>query len=416
MNYTIIDKKYRSRVVDFEGHELVFRDYQATASPELAYRISRTIPDDFIIQDVDETVSYNPDSWKKDRRMIWSGNFSVANGFGMVAENTVKHLIEANIIVRSPGRISGGFVTGGEYVDEKIKFAFAGLINPDCLEIQHCQPPAIRWGIVERIWVYTMFETTHTPNRWIKLLNKLEHVLVPTKWLVDSWKEQGVKVPIDVYGHGINPEFLYYVDRPIREPYTFLHYCQLSARKGTELVVRAFQEEFRGDDGARLILKNIYPIFPVPLGIKNVEYLAATYDKRELLQLLSRADCFVFPTRGEGFGLPPFEAMATGLPTIVTGWSGPVDYSDPYDTLILNYKMVRSHDFDAIYKNDFMPNENSGTWAEPDFEHLKHYMRWCYEHREEAKAKGKKAAERIASKWTWQAKVNDLISVIDKYA
>lgn len=412
--YHLIDKKYRSRILDFGTTEVTFRDYQAEVTPELAYHLSRIFHDDYIFVDSDKAIPFNLDSWKKDRRIIWSGNFSVANGFGMVAENTVRNLIEAGIKVQAPGAVSGNPISGGEYVDDKIKSVLSQNIYPDCLEIQHCQPPAIRWGIAEKTWVYTMFETTHTPKKWIDALNKVDHVLVPTKWLVDSWKEQGLKTPIDVYGHGINQKFFYYIDRPIREPYTFLHYCQLSGRKGTELVMRAFQEEFKGDNGAKLILKNIFPIFPVPLGVKNVEYITATYDKKELFELLGRTDCFVFPTRGEGFGLPPFETMATGMPTIVTGWSGPMDYINKEDTLILDYKMTRAYPFDDIYHNDFASGENSGDWAEPNFEQLKHYMRWCYDNRKKAKEMGKKAAKRIAKDWQWSQKVKELISIIDK--
>ena len=46
--------------------------------------------------------------------------------------------------------------------------------------------------------------------------------------------------------------------------------------------------------------------------------------------------------------LPPLDAMATGLPTIVTTWSVPVDYADPDDTL-LGYRMGRAFKFDTIY-------------------------------------------------------------------
>lgn len=42
----------------------------------------------------------------------------------------------------------------------------------------------------------------------------------------------------------------------------------------------------------------------------------------ELLDFYSAAECFVYPSRAEGFGLPPLEAAATGLPVICSNACG----------------------------------------------------------------------------------------------
>ena len=222
-----------------------------------------------------------------------------------------------------------------------------------------------------------------------------------------------MKRPIHVYGHGIDPEIFYPLERPIRETYTFLHYGRLSARKGTDLVYKAFVEEFSHGEDVRLILKDTVPICPVVINDSRVEWIHATYSKEQMRELMRAADCFVFPTRGEGFGLPPLEAMATGLPTIVTNWSGPVDFADPADTLLLPYKMERSHEFDAIYQDFLSPGETSGEWAEPDFGELKRLMRWCFEHRGESRMMGMQSAERLSRDWTWQKKVKELLGIIE---
>ena len=44
--------------------------------------------------------------------------------------------------------------------------------------------------------------------------------------------------------------------------------------------------------------------------------------------LYRRADLVALPTRGEGWGRPHVEAMASGTPIVATNWSGPTAYLD----------------------------------------------------------------------------------------
>lgn len=414
-NYRVFDQSYDSRLYMHNDTEVQFTNHEAEVPASVAYHMSRTPSYEEFVMDK-KLIPYNKDSWIKEKRVIWGGNVSTANGFGMVAENTIKELLKLGANVQTWGGLSGNQISGSENVDPLVLKAIGHDINPDCIEVQHLQPPAFKDTIVERKWIYTMFETTHTPKSWIPYLNKAERIIVPSSWLVQSWKDQGVTKPIHVVGHGIDPEVYYYMDRPVRDTYTFVHYGQLSTRKGTDLVAKAFAEEFANETDARLIVKNTYPFFPIPYNIPWTEYISATYTKDEMREFLFNTDCMVFPTRGEGFGLPPFEAMATGLPTIVTNWGGSADYIDTDDTLALNYKMGRAYEFDHIYDKFWAEGENAGDWAEPDIAHLKSQMRWAYEHREEAKAMGKKAAERIARDWTWAVQIKKLYDIIDQNA
>jgi len=70
----------------------------------------------------------------------------------------------------------------------------------------------------------------------------------------------------------------------------------------------------------------------------NIKYLGYVPDK-ELAKIYRQACCFVYPSLYEGFGLPPLEAMACGIPVIVSKipclkevCGKAAHFVDPFDT------------------------------------------------------------------------------------
>ena len=57
-----------------------------------------------------------------------------------------------------------------------------------------------------------------------------------------------------------------------------------------------------------------------------VELLQQDISRVALRRRYAQSNCFVLPTRGEGWGLPIAEAMAMGLPVIATNFSGPTAF------------------------------------------------------------------------------------------
>ena len=100
----------------------------------------------------------------------------------------------------------------------------------------------------------------------------------------------------------------------------------MDPRKNTIAVVRAFAQARRhlGED-IRLVIPGIenVPRHPIrklvhDLGLNGeVILLGYVYDD-QLVALYRGAECFVYPSLYEGFGLPPLEAMALGTPVIAS--------------------------------------------------------------------------------------------------
>lgn len=57
-------------------------------------------------------------------------------------------------------------------------------------------------------------------------------------------------------------------------------------------------------------------------GLSEGESLHSRYDDRTLAEFYRSLDVFVFPSLYEGFGLPPLEAMACGVPVVLTDSGG----------------------------------------------------------------------------------------------
>lgn len=215
----------------------------------------------------------------------------------------------------------------------------------------------------------TMFESTRLPEGWAEHLNTCDAVVVPSRFLVDVFRDAGVRVPVHVVALGVSEAYsrVTRTINPYRRPFTFLAIADRGMRKGWDLAWHAFRSAFRNSVDHRLILKcREGGLLNVSSADANVEILRADLDEREMAALYARCDCMVFPTRGEGFGLPPREFAATGGHVIATKWGGTADDIDVWG-YGLPYRMVPAwQGHEKFY--------GLGEWAEPDLDYMIHLM------------------------------------------
>lgn len=127
------------------------------------------------------------------------------------------------------------------------------------------------------------------------------------------------KSDITVAYSAVDEEQFHHLHHSVEAPERFaLTVSSLDPRKNFLRLAHAFE----GIEGLNLhIVGNANRVFSQQEGMKklpqNVRMLGRVSDE-ELIRLYHQADCFIFPSLYEGFGLPPIEAMQCGCPVLAS--------------------------------------------------------------------------------------------------
>jgi glycosyltransferase involved in cell wall biosynthesis len=143
------------------------------------------------------------------------------------------------------------------------------------------------------------------------------HIAVHEQVARNLWSEYGYKGEVTVIENALDPAMakLLAATSPHRERtgLTALWAGQTAYRKGLDVALAAVEEARRDLPGLRLQVAGVAPGKATAgvewLGLLPPSAMAAAYRD---------ADLFIFPTRYESFGLVAVEAMAAGLPVIVS--------------------------------------------------------------------------------------------------
>lgn len=175
---------------------------------------------------------------------------------------------------------------------------------------------------------YSTVESTELPSHWPQILNKFfDAVIVPNPYLVDTYQKSGVKIPIFMLPLGLYLDELLAI--PLKEettqPFIFGVASSLAKYKNIHRLITAFNEEFGNNQNVMLKIQttsqfNINAITKqiAETNTNNIVLNSKPLSWLEYIQFIASLNCYVLPSKGEGFSVPPYEAIAAGIPCILS--------------------------------------------------------------------------------------------------
>lgn len=257
------------------------------------------------------------------------------------------------------------------------------------------------WWEGQHTSILTMIESTRIPEGILEGLDNFETVMVPSAQNAEVFSEHHGNV--HVVHLGVDEQWTF---RPRQDPDMFFYFlCGGSGpRKGVDLVTKAFAKvfgDFHGDGPIpRLIMKS-------PRGAESfdvtgdIDLVAGKLTNQEEVDLYARAHCYVQPSRGEGFGLQPLQAIAQGMPTILTDAHGHQAFAH------LGYGISA-----GLSKAGYFAQGYAGDWWEPNFDELCDRMRWVYDNYTDATEFAATASQVAREQFTWENSARRLVEAI----
>jgi glycosyltransferase involved in cell wall biosynthesis len=339
------------------------------------------------------------------RAVRWQGDHGLALSLSIVNREITQRLSGP---VQRVGR--DGAPAGGE----------PPLPHVADVEVRHQWPPDLRPAPSGRLAVIQPWEFGAIPRSWVgPLRENVDELWVPSEYVRRMYLDAGLDPQrVVTVANGVDLD----VFRPAGARYPlddgaadgalrFLFHGGLIWRKGHDLLLAAWREAFAARDDVVLVVKTVGAdgVYRTGEGAELREHAATAalprvvlvtdeLSDQELAGLYRACDVFVHPYRGEGFAMGVLEAMACGVPSIVTD-GGPTNEFCPDDACW----RIRSQR--AAFAADRVDNLDTvgRPWVlEPDRGHLVELLRVAAEQGDERRRRGLAAAAAAAS-LSWDA-------------
>lgn len=347
-------------------------------------------------------------------QLLWMGAFGASDGYTVVSEATLHALLTAGNVDATVHPC--WFVERSELLPETHQLIDAPV--HDIYQMGVClAPPRFFAGLPTQTRVgWTMWETTDFRSKrpeWQEEFARanLDLLLVPTPWQVKVYRESGwVSCPVQSVPLAI-PRVYQPMERLERDTFTVATWGVLVKRKGVADAIEVFRRAFPLGQypDCRLRLKTKVGVLghdssghPIPpdLSDPRIEVYDEIWPPQHMLGFLYEADCALFMSYAEGFGVPARESIATGLPTILSNNSGHEPIADERYTWPVPTKAVVASE------------DQGGFWWQPDSDVAVDMLRDVYHNRGMAYAKAQAGTQWFHETWGPERIAEDLLSTL----
>ena len=287
---------------------------------------------------------------------------------------------------------------------------------PPALTIRHGWPPSFARPPQGRLVTILPWEFWSPPRSWVDALDhSVDEVWCYSRWVRDGFVESGMDpervavVPLGVDPARFRPGVAPLALGDAAPGFRFLFVGGLIWRKGVDLLLDAYARAFTRADDVTLVVKSYGrggPYSSEP-GRERLEELMADPTAARIAHLegevgddqvpglYAACDCLVQPYRGEGYGLPIAEAMASGLPVVVPDAGAARDFVGPGTGYLVPSRRVRPE------RNPAGAAAGPAEMVEVDVDALAAEMRRRVARPEAGRATGAAAAAAVRADHTW---------------
>ncbi|MDB6016926.1 MAG: hypothetical protein JWR19_1415 [Pedosphaera sp.] len=175
----------------------------------------------------------------------------------------------------------------------------------------------------------------HHYERSLAMLADVDYVFAPSSFVANSFLTRGFKpeqIIKDVYPINLSTFTPATIPRDKNRPLTIVSTGGVSLRKGAPYLFEAFRLVLQRHPTARLRLTRVIQDSALPVVARYAGLpidWAPSLPHPQLVERLQDSDIFVLPSLEEGLVRTALEAMACGLPVILTPNTGAADFVQP---------------------------------------------------------------------------------------